>query len=120
MTGDRSRATGPLAIGVDIGGTKVNALRVTGSGSVLARTTLPTPEDAERPIDVLVEAARSVVDDGVAVIGVGAAGLLERETGVMRFAPNIAWREVADPRHGPPVARSPHARGERLHHRHLR
>lgn len=94
MTADQSRATGPLAIGVDVGGTKVNALRVSAEGSVLARTTLPTPEDAERPIDVLLEAARSVVDEGVAVIGVGAAGLLERVTGMMRFAPNIAWREV--------------------------
>lgn len=82
------------AIGVDIGGTKVNALRVTVDGEVLARATLPTPEDAETPIDVLIEVARSVLDDDVRVVGVGAAGLLERSTGVVRFAPNIAWREA--------------------------
>jgi glucokinase len=84
----------PTAIGVDVGGTKVNALRVTADGKVLDRATLPTPEDADTPVDVLIDAARAVLDVDVSVIGVGAAGLLERSTGVMRFAPNIAWRDA--------------------------
>ena len=82
------------AIGVDVGGTKVNALRLTPEGEVVARVTLPTPEDAEAPVEVLVEAARAVLNEDVVVAGVGAAGLLEVSTGVMRFAPNIAWREA--------------------------
>ncbi len=31
---------------------------------------------------------------GVVAVGIAAAGLVEAETGVLRFAPNLAWRDV--------------------------
>jgi glucokinase len=40
------------------------------------------------------QAVADVWDDGVSAIGVGAAGLVETGTGRVRYAPNIAWREV--------------------------
>ena len=39
-------------------------------------------------------AVREVLDPSTQAIGIAAAGLVERGTGEMRFAPNIAWRDV--------------------------
>src|SRR5207247_1296615 len=83
------------AAGVDVGGTKIVALRVTAEGTELARATHPTPaEDMEATLDELVAALGEVMGPDVAAVGVGAAGLVEAETGVLRFAPNLAWRDA--------------------------
>lgn len=83
------------AVGVDVGGTKVNALLVAGDGAVLARETRPTPaDDPEATLAALADAARAVRSETAVAIGIGAAGLVERDTGRLRFAPNIAWRDV--------------------------
>ena len=85
----------PQAVGVDVGGTKVNALRVDATGAILAREVVATPaDDMDATLDVLVDAVRTVCDEHVAAVGVGAAGLVETGTGVLRFAPNLAWRNV--------------------------
>ncbi|MGZ4132878.1 MAG: ROK family protein [Actinomycetota bacterium] len=85
----------PQAIGVDVGGTKVNALRVSPTGEVLARAHHPTPsDDMEATLAELVGAAREVLTPDVIAIGAGVAGLVEEATGVLRYAPNIAWRDV--------------------------
>lgn len=42
----------------------------------------------------MVESARAVMDPAVASVGIAAAGLVETDTGSMRFAPNLAWRDV--------------------------
>jgi glucokinase len=89
MTGER------LAVGVDVGGTKVNALLVDADGAVRAREVRPTPaDDVAATLEALVGAALAVRTDDAVVVGVGAAGLVERDTGRLLFAPNLAWREV--------------------------
>jgi glucokinase len=86
---------GPQAIGVDVGGTKVNALRVSATGEVLARAHHLTPsDDMQATLEGLVRAAREVLSPDVIAVGVGAAGLVEEVTGVLRYAPNIAWRDA--------------------------
>lgn len=83
------------AVGVDVGGTKTAALRVTADGRILDRQILPTPaEDMQATLDTMVEAARSVLSPEVRTIGVGAAGLVEAGTGRLTFAPNLAWRNA--------------------------
>jgi len=82
------------AIGVDIGGTKAAAVRVGTDGQVLARTVVVTPDDVPAVLDAMRQVAAAVSTPEVAAIGVGAAGLVEPRTGRVRFAPNIAWREV--------------------------
>ncbi|MDP8956920.1 MAG: ROK family glucokinase [Actinomycetota bacterium] len=86
-----------LAIGVDAGGTKVQGLLVdTEEGTILHRRTLETPaEDSEASLRAIVSVARELMDRGnnVLAVGVGAAGMVDRG-GVMRFAPNVAWRDV--------------------------
>jgi glucokinase len=86
----------PEALGVDVGGTKVDAVRIDAGGRVLARAVLPTPaEDTDATLDALVDALRSVHGPSVSAVGVGAAGLVETDTGILRYAPNLAWRDVA-------------------------
>lgn len=86
---------GPQAVGVDVGGTKVNAVRVAPDGTVLARETRPTPgADMAATLAAMREAAEAVRTPEVVAVGVGAAGLVEMRTGTLRFAPNIAWRDA--------------------------
>lgn len=89
-----SSATGE-AVGVDVGGTKVNALRVSAAGQVLARCSEPTPSrDMRATLDALVETAREVLTPAVSAIGVGAAGLIDRRRGILISAPNLVWHDV--------------------------
>jgi glucokinase len=83
------------AIGVDVGGTKIAALRVARDGAVLGRDVRPTPaQDQAGTVHAIRDAARSVMAPGASVIGLSAAGLVEWPAGVVRFAPNLAWRNV--------------------------
>lgn len=85
-----------LAIGVDAGGTKIEGLLVdVDVGEILDRRLVETPaEDAEETTRAIVAVARELVSAGHAVraLGVGAAGIVDR-TGVLRYAPNVAWRD---------------------------
>src|SRR5881409_1933845 len=84
------------AAGVDVGGTTIVALRVTAEGAELARATHPTPaDDMDATLAALIAVLREVATPEIVAVGVGAAGLVEVGTGVLRFAPNLAWRDAA-------------------------
>ncbi len=84
-----------VAIGIDVGGTKTSAARVGSDGRVIASTSRPTPaDDMQATLHTLVEVARAVVTPGIEGVGVAAAGMVERSTGILRFAPNLAWRDA--------------------------
>ena len=88
---------GRLAIGVDVGGTKVEGLLVDveRDDPILDRRRVDTPAmDAEAATRTIVGVARDLLAgrSDVVALGVGAAGMVSVE-GVMRFAPNVAWRE---------------------------
>jgi glucokinase len=91
--------TGPslrTAVGLDVGGTKAAGLLVTEAGEVLARHVAETPaEDVDATMATLFEVIEILRKgaDPVAV-GIGGAGMVDFEAGVMRFAPNLAWREL--------------------------
>jgi glucokinase len=85
-----------LAVGIDVGGTKIAALRVDREGSVLSKDVRPTPaHDQAAILAAMADAAAAVRSPDVAAVGVSAAGLVEWPAGVMRFAPNLSWRDVA-------------------------
>jgi glucokinase len=85
----------PQALGIDVGGTKINAVRIDADGLVHAREILATPaDDTDATLEALVGALRAVHDERVVAVGVGAAGLVEALTGILRYAPNLAWRDV--------------------------
>lgn len=86
---------GREAIGLDVGGTKIAAVRIRADGEIVARETLPTPaDDMEETLRSMISAAQAVRTAAVAVVGIGAAGLVEKGTGILTFAPNLAWRNV--------------------------
>ena len=84
-----------LTIGVDIGGTKVAAGVVDDDGEIVDQTLKPTP--ADRP-DLVAETVADVVRElsagrEIEAVGVGAAGFVDETRSIVRFAPNLAWRE---------------------------
>ena len=82
------------AVGVDVGGTKIAALRIGEDGRVLERLTAQTPAtDQEAVVREMATAAAALASDEVVAVGVGAAGLVDR-AGVVRYSPNIAWRDM--------------------------
>ncbi|MGH2529743.1 MAG: ROK family glucokinase [Actinomycetota bacterium] len=83
------------ALGIDVGGTKIAAFRVARDGTVLDRDMVPTPaEDPEATIDSMIDVAKRLLSPEVVAVGVGAAGLVDVSGGILRFAPNLAWREL--------------------------
>nr|WP_114908241.1 ROK family glucokinase [Ornithinimicrobium murale] len=88
-----------LAIGVDVGGTKVVAGLVDSSGSVLAQARRSTPGSTTRPSvveDVIVDAVAEMQEAaGAPVLGVGlgAAGFVSADRRTVVFAPHLAWRD---------------------------
>ncbi len=84
-----------LAVGVDIGGTKVAAGVVDEGGRVLARARRVTPsKDAaavETTIAEVVQELRTTHD--VVAVGIGAAGFVDAARARVRFAPHLAWRD---------------------------
>jgi glucokinase len=85
-----------LAIGIDIGGTKIAGGVVAPDGEVLVRDKVPTPGTGDAivsAVEALVAKLRAASPD-VAAIGVGAAGLVEWPEGRIRWAPNNAYRDL--------------------------
>ncbi|NGN67945.1 ROK family protein [Streptomyces sp. A7024] len=75
----------PPVVGLDLGGTKIDAALVGGGGVILARHTLATPATAgaEAVLDALAEAVEAVRAPGCAAVGVAAAGVIDPGSGVV-------------------------------------
>ena len=89
-----SPARGPVRlssrrVGIDVGGTKAQAVVLDPEGNVIASAQRPTPrgdQSLHALIDALIELAEEVGHEGS--VGVGVPGLVTR-TGVLRAAPNL-------------------------------
>ena len=92
-----------LAIGIDIGGTKVAGGTVAPDGAVLARARRDTPHRSMSP-DVVENTIVEVVDELVAqvaeqslgeviAVGIGAAGFVAADRATVAFAPHLSWRD---------------------------
>ena len=87
-----------LAIGIDIGGTKVAGGVVDENGEILSRARRDTPHRSKRPqvvedtiVDV-VEELRAHHPD-VEAVGIGAAGFVAADRATVVFAPHLSWRD---------------------------
>jgi glucokinase len=87
---------GRTAIGLDVGGTKVAGLLLDEDGEILGRETAETPaDDPEATMKTIFHVAEELGSRGQPVgIGVGAAGMVDFASGTMRWAPNLAWKEL--------------------------
>jgi len=85
----------PLAIGVDIGGTKVAAGVVDDEGRVIDSTRRPTPgSDVARTEAVIAEVVGELsARHQVSAVGIGAAGWIANDLATVLFSPHLAWRD---------------------------
>ncbi|CEA07812.1 Glucokinase [Arthrobacter saudimassiliensis] len=83
-----------LAIGIDIGGTKVAAGLIDASGRVLAEARRSTPGHDPREVEaVIVELVRELsAEHHVWSVGIGAAGWMDLAGSTVLFSPHLAWR----------------------------
>lgn len=85
-----------LAIGVDIGGTKVAAGLVDEAGRIVASQRRSTPgHDVVAVEDTIVEVVQSLAaaaTEPVAGVGIGAAGFVSADGATVLFSPHLAWR----------------------------
>jgi glucokinase len=83
-----------LAIGVDIGGTKVAAGVVDENGGVLALVRRPTPSEdvAETEAAIAAVVAELTARYDVVAVGIGAAGWIGNDRATVLFSPHLAWR----------------------------
>lgn len=80
-------------IGIDVGGTRIKAARISPAGDVLARVELATPAGPEVTAAVRAVAGRLRDPDTVAA-GVVLPGVVDRAAGVVLWSANLGWRDV--------------------------
>lgn len=83
------------SIGVDVGGTKIAAALVDDAGSCLHQVEVASsPADPDAMLASMVEVIDELDASRAAPVGVAVAGYLDRARAVMRFSPNISWRNL--------------------------
>ena len=84
-----------LTVGVDVGGTKIAAGVVDGTGKLLAHTRRETPAQSTTGVlSSIADAVRELaVTHDLAAVGIGAAGFVDAGRSTVMFAPNLAWRD---------------------------
>ena len=83
-----------LAIGIDIGGTKVAAGVVDADGRILSEARRATPGSDPRAVErVIVDLVEELgAGHRIWSVGIGAAGWMDLDGGTVLFSPHLAWR----------------------------
>lgn len=85
--------SGPVTIGIDVGGTKLLAAAIDESGAVVDRRRVVTPrEDGTALVDAIAGLVRELGPD--LPVGIGVAGIVDR-AGTVRYAPNLRISDLA-------------------------
>ncbi len=87
------------AIGVDLGGTKVRAANISEQGVVQDSVRIETHADqgADYVIEQLLKACRDLIAKAKTPpvgVGIGVAGQVSKESGVVTYAPNLEWQQI--------------------------
>ena len=90
----RAPIGGALALGIDIGGTKVAAGVVDGAGLIREELRRDTPGRDARAVEaVIAELVRELGSrHDIRTVGIGAAGWMDLDGGTVMFSPHLAWR----------------------------
>ncbi|PIU64084.1 MAG: ROK family protein [Armatimonadetes bacterium CG07_land_8_20_14_0_80_59_28] len=91
-----------IYIGIDLGGTNAQVAAVSSRGETLAskKVAVAGIEDPEEVTSLLASEVQLLVSETggkwkqVVGLGIGAAGTIDLEEGVVIFAPNLNWRDV--------------------------
>jgi len=88
-----------VAIGIDIGGTKVAGGVVDAEGNITHRARRDTPDRSKSPsvvegtiVGVVTELMQIAGPESVAAVGIGAAGFVAADRATVLFAPHLSWR----------------------------
>src|SRR6478736_4967091 len=82
-------------IGVDVGGTKIVVGVVERDGTIVRVERRPTPvESTDALLGGLAAAVESVLDDGVAAVGIGIPSAIDQRSGTAVFSVNIPLADV--------------------------
>jgi len=88
-----------VTIGVDIGGTKIEAALVDKNGKIIVSQKSAT--NAEKGVDAvitnLVQCIKVCLDNSehmTGSIGIGMAGQIDRDSGTIRSSPNLGWKDI--------------------------
>lgn len=95
--------TGQFVVGVDLGGTKILTALADSDGQVIAEQKIFTEsaKGQEHVITRIVHTVEYVLQaagvkrEQVRALALGAPGPVDAVNGVIRFAPNLAWRDVS-------------------------
>lgn len=87
-----------LNIGVDVGGTKIAASTVDEDGQIRHRARRETPaQDVSAITAAIIEVVQELCErhgsEEVQAVGIACAGFIDAEGAVVRFSPNLAWRD---------------------------
>ncbi|GLZ77700.1 glucokinase [Actinorhabdospora filicis] len=87
-----------LAIGLDVGGTKISGGVITATGEIVAvlPPVVSPAGDTDATVSALLTAVAALREahPGVTAVGVGAAGMVDWPEGRIRWAPNNAYRDL--------------------------
>src|SRR5688572_18853564 len=88
-----------LAIGVDLGATKIATALVSRDGAVLDSRHTPTlanggPDAVCKRIADEILALIAIAPGDVIGAGIGSAGLVDAQSGIVKWALNLNWKEV--------------------------
>lgn len=90
----------PIAIGIDLGGTKIHLAQVDAFGIVRKHLRIPTdakggPEAVKKQILEAIAQLNENTSDSIVGIGIGVAGQIDPHHGIVQFAPNLdGWHQV--------------------------
>ncbi len=88
------------SIGIDIGGTNVTVALVTEKGKIVRKIRFPTrveegkTKTIKRIVKALDEVMKGLRSNSIEGIGIGAAGDIDQDRGIVRFSPNLFWKNV--------------------------
>jgi glucokinase len=88
------------AIGIDLGGTKIEAALVDTNGNMVGRQRITTDAGIGYAaiLDHIVNIVNAISDQNkdkpYCAIGMGVAGQIEKNTGVVTYSPNLNWKNV--------------------------
>ena len=91
-------ASGAWAIGVDVGGTKIEAAQVDATGKIGRMIRRPTearggPKAVKTNILSVIKDLLQDAGSPPSGVGIGMAGQIDPKDGSVRFAPNLGWRD---------------------------
>lgn len=89
------------AIGIDLGGTKIEVAIVDSNGQIVDSVRTPTGngQDADAIISKIADLVKQLFQKNIAqkitAVGIGIAGQVDSASGTVKYAPNLEWHNVA-------------------------